>query len=109
MLRCTQEIDIAPIEESKAIRIAELLKVFGDPGRIQILSLLVDKEVCVSHIAEAIGKSVSAVSHQLSLLRSQNIVRYVRDGKNTYYTLDDKHVEDVLKSGIEHIEHLDHE
>ncbi len=108
MLRCTQDIDIKPIEEAKAIRIADLLKVFGDPGRVQILSLLVDKEVCVSHIAEALGKSVSAVSHQLSILRSQNIVRYVRDGKNTYYTLDDKHVEDVLNSSIEHIEHLDH-
>lgn len=109
MLRCTQDIDIKPIEEAKAIRIADLLKVFGDPGRVQILSLLVDKEVCVSHIAQALGKSVSAVSHQLSILRSHNIVRYVRDGKNTYYTLDDKHVEDVLKSGIEHIEHMDHE
>ena len=108
MLRCTHDIDIAPIEEAKAIRIAKLLKVFGDPGRIQILSVLVDKEVCVSHIAEAIGKSVSAVSHQLSILRSHSIVRYVRDGKNTYYTLDDKHVEDVLKSGIEHIDHIDH-
>lgn len=108
MLRCTQEIDIKPIEEAKAVRIAELLKVFADPGRIQILSVLVDKEVCVSHIADALGKSVSAVSHQLSILRSQNIVRYVRDGKNMFYTLDDKHVEDVLKSGIEHIEHSGH-
>ncbi|MBT3318288.1 MAG: winged helix-turn-helix transcriptional regulator [Clostridia bacterium] len=107
MLRCTQDIDIEPIEEAKAMRIADLLKVFGDPGRVQILSLLVDKEVCVSHIAGALGKSVSAVSHQLSILRSHNIVRFVRDGKNTYYTLDDKHVEDVLKSGIEHIDHID--
>ena len=105
MLRCTQEIDITPIKEDEAIRIAQLLKVFADPGRIQILSVLVDKEVCVSHIAQAIGKSVSAVSHQLSLMRSQRIVRYIKDGKNTYYTLDDKHVEDVLKSGIEHIKH----
>jgi DNA-binding transcriptional ArsR family regulator len=107
MQRCTHDIDIVPLEDAKATRIAELLKVFADPGRIQILSVLVDKEVCVSHIAQAIGKSVSAVSHQLSIMRSHNIVRYVRDGKNTYYTLDDKHVENVLKSGIEHIDHID--
>ncbi len=105
MHRCTEGVDIRPIEEEKAQRVAEFLHVFADPGRIQILSLLVDKEVCVSHIAQATGKSVSAVSHQLRVLRGQRIVRHVKDGKNTYYALDDDHVADVLRSGIDHIEH----
>ena len=105
MHRCTEGIDLKPIEENKAQRVADFLHVFADPGRIQILTLLVDKEVCVSHIAQAIGKSVSAVSHQLRVLRAQRIVRHVKDGKNTYYTLDDDHVAEVLLSGIDHVEH----
>ena len=105
MHRCTEGVDIKPIEEDKAHRVAEFLHVFADPGRIQILSLLVEREVCVSHIAQATGKSISAVSHQLRVLRSQRIVRHVKDGKNTYYTLDDDHVAEVLRSGIDHIEH----
>ena len=105
MQRCTNEIDIKPVEEDKAERVADFLSVFADPGRIQILSLLVDKEVCVSHIAKATQKSVSAVSHQLRILRAQRIVRYLKDGKNSYYTLDDEHVADILRSGIEHVEH----
>ena len=105
MKRCTQGIDIVPMELEKAMKIAELLKVFGDPGRIRILSLLAEQEVCVTHIAQALDMSVSAVSHQLSLMRRQKIVRYIKDGKNTYYTLDDGHVADVLMSGIEHTQH----
>lgn len=105
MQRCTQGIDIVPIEENKAVVLAEFLSVFADPGRIMILSTMLDKEVCVSHIAQAVGKSVSAVSHQLKIMRSQRLVRYVKDGKNTYYTLDDDHVADVLRSALDHIEH----
>ncbi len=105
MQRCNQNIDIHPIGKDKAARVAEFLHVFADPGRVQILSLLIDREVCVSHIAKATGKSVSAVSHQLRVLRAQHVVRHVKDGKNTYYALDDDHVADVLRSGIDHIEH----
>ena len=76
MQRCTQGIDIIPIEENKAVRLSEFLSVFADPGRVRILSILIDKEVCVSHIAEALGKSISAVSHQLKLMRSQRLVKY---------------------------------
>ena len=76
MQRCTQGIDIEPIEENKAEGLSEFLSVFADPGRIRILSVLVDKEVCVSHIAEAVGKSISAVSHQLRLMKDKRIVRF---------------------------------
>ena len=105
MQRCTHGIDIVPIEENKAVVLAEFLSVFADPCRIRILSALLDKEVCVSHIADAVGKSVSAVSHQLRVMRNQRLVKYVKDGKNTYYTLDDDHVADVLRSALDHIEH----
>lgn len=105
MQRFTQDMDISPIEEGTASELSEFLNVFADPGRIQILSVLIYGEVGVSHIAQAVGKSVSAVSHQLRLMRSQRLVRYVKEGKNTYYMLDDDHVADVLRSALEHIQH----
>ena len=105
MKRCTQDIELKPIDEDKALKLSDFLAVFADPGRIMILSVLLDKEVCVSHIALSVGKTISAVSHQLRLMRSQRIVRFIKDGKNTYYTLDDEHVAKVLRFGLEHIEH----
>ena len=105
MQRCTDNIEIEPMEETLSRRLAEYLKVFADADRIRILALLRDREVCVGHIAQALGKSISAVSHQLSLMRKQRLVRYVKDGKNTYYTLDDDHVSMLLDAAIVHIDH----
>jgi len=93
------------MEDGEARQLAEFLKVFGDPDRIRILALLKDREVCVGHIAEALGKTVSAVSHQLSIMRRQRLVRYVKDGKNIYYTLDDDHVVKLLDAATDHIRH----
>lgn len=105
MRRCSEEIELKPMQEQEAKRLAEYLKVFGDPDRIRILELLKDREVCVGHIAEALGKTVSAVSHQLSIMRRARLVRYVKDGKNIYYTLDDDHVVGLLEAAVEHIHH----
>jgi len=93
------------MDDGEARKLAEFLKVFGDPDRIRILALLKDREVCVGHIAEALGKTVSAVSHQLSIMRQQRLVRYVKDGKNIYYTLDDDHVLKLLDAAMDHIHH----
>lgn len=106
MQRCTQNIELVPMHQDQAKRMAEFLKVFGDADRIRILALLKDKEICVTHIAEALGKTVSAVSHQLGLMRHHRLVRYIRDGKNTYYTLDDDHVAQLITAAKEHIDHL---
>ncbi|MDD5017655.1 MAG: metalloregulator ArsR/SmtB family transcription factor [Eubacteriales bacterium] len=106
MQRCTQDIALEPIPEDEAKRLAEFLKVFADADRIRILALLKDKEVCVGHIADALGKSISAVSHQLGLMRARRLVRYVKDGKNTYYTLDDDHVSMLLDAAREHCRHV---
>ncbi len=105
MRRCTDEIELKPMHDQEAKRLAEYLKVFGDPDRIRILELLKDREVCVGHMAEALGKTVSAVSHQLSIMRRQRLVRYVKDGKNIFYTLDDDHVVGLLEAAMEHIRH----
>ena len=105
MQRCTQGIALNSMAQDEAMRLADFLKVFADADRIRILALLKDKEVCVSHIAQTLGKSISAVSHQLSAMRTQRLVRYIKDGKNTYYTLDDYHVSQLLDAAREHIAH----
>lgn len=105
MQRCIEGVDLSPMEQREAKRMAEFLKVFGDADRIRILALLKDREVCVGHIAKVLGKSISAVSHQLSIMRTQRLVRYVKDGKNTYYTLDDDHVLKLIEAAAEHCNH----
>ena len=106
MQRCSENIELKPMQDAQARLLAEYLKVFGDPDRIRILALLKDREVCVGHIAGTLGKTISAVSHQLGLMRRQRLVRYVKDGKNIYYTLDDDHVVKLLDAAMEHIHHI---
>ena len=83
--------------------IAELFKAFGDTTRVEILSLLLQQERCVGDIAEAVGLSQSAVSHQLRLLKQLHLVKYRRDGKNILYSLADGHVRTILEMGLEHV------
>lgn len=84
-------------------RIAELFKAFADPTRVQILSNLVGRELCVTDIAEAVELSQSAVSHQLRILKQMYLIKYRRDGKNVLYSLADDHVLTILQMGLEHV------
>lgn len=84
-------------------QIADLFKAFGDTTRVQILSLLVRQELCVNDIAEGIGLSQSAVSHQLRILKQMHLIKYRRDGKNLLYSLADDHVLTILQTGLEHV------
>lgn len=83
--------------------LAEVFKVFGDSTRIKILWTLFDKEICVFDIAEAVGMSQSAVSHQLRVLKQARLVKSRRDGKNTFYSLDDEHVKRIIEQVMIHI------
>lgn len=83
--------------------IAELFKAFGDPTRVEILSLLLQQERCVGDIAEAVGLSQSAVSHQLRILKQIHLIKFRRDGKNILYSLADAHVRTILEMGLEHV------
>lgn len=84
--------------------LADLFRVFGDSTRIKILYALHDSERCVQEIADTLGISQSAISHQLRILRDSKLVRFRRDGKTVYYALDDDHVRNLLNMGMEHIE-----
>ena len=83
--------------------IADLFKGFADPTRVHILSLLlVNPELCVTDIAEAVEISQSGVSHQLRILKQMHLIKFRRDGKNLWYSLADEHVRTILEMGLEH-------
>lgn len=84
-------------------QIAELFKAFGDPTRVHILSLLLQQELCVNDIAEAVAISQSAISHQLRILKQMHLIKFRREGKNILYSLADDHVRTILQMGLEHV------
>ncbi len=90
-------------QERKLCSLAEFFKMLGNPTRIHILLLLMEQDMCAGSLAKQPGMTQSAVSHQLSLLKSNKLVRRRRDGKMIFYTLFDDHVRLVMKKGIEHI------
>ena len=83
--------------------ISVFFKVFGDSTRIQILWALSKSEMCVCDIAALLGMTVSAISHQLRVLKSARLVRYRREGKTMFYALADDHVRTILGQGMDHI------
>lgn len=84
--------------------LAELFKVFGDSTRIRILYALFEAELCVCDIAQLLGLTQTAVSHQLRVLKNSKLVKFRRDGKTVFYSLADDHVRSILGQGMEHIE-----
>lgn len=83
--------------------LAEFFKVFGDTTRIRILCALLDQELCVGDIAEKLGLTQPACSHQLRVLKTNKLVRFRRDGKVVYYSLSDDHVRSIIETGMEHV------
>lgn len=90
--------------EAAVLLLAETFRTLGDPSRLRIVHALALQELCVCDIAAAVGMSQSAVSHSLRALRQLRLVRSRRDGKTTYYRLDDAHIGRLLADGFEHVE-----
>lgn len=86
-------------------RIAEMFKSLADPTRIRIIEALSIKELCVCDLANLLGMTQSAISHQLRLLRQNGILKYRKEGRTVYYSLDDHHVSDLLDSVSSHVTH----
>lgn len=84
--------------------LAELFKVFGDSTRIRLLYALFESELCVNDLAQLLNLTQSAVSHQLKLLKDAKLVKFRREGKIIFYSLDDDHVRTMLSMGMEHVE-----
>lgn len=101
-----EEVDmIRELDNDFVKDLAEFFKIFGDATRIRILRLLMDQEQNVGELADALDMTQSAVSHQLRVLRQNGLVRYRKEGKTVYYSLDDDHVQTVLEQGTTHIRH----
>ena len=94
---------VEEIDEEILYDLADLFKVFSDTTRIKILFALMDEDLCVADIAETIGASQSAVSHQLRILKQARLVKFQREGKNVIYALSDDHVHTMLDQGMTHI------
>ena len=92
------------LDEASTSALAETFKVLGDPTRVRILDALAQAELPVCDLAEVLGLTQSAVSHQLRLLRGLRLVRARRDGQHIYYTLDDQHIVKLFEQGLEHVQ-----
>jgi ArsR family transcriptional regulator len=86
--------------------LSETFKALGDPTRLRIMLALSREELCVCDLANLLGLTESAVSHQLRYMKALRLVRYRKEGKMAYYALDDEHMEDLIRIGVRHVSEL---
>lgn len=98
-----KEVNNKMPDENTLNKVADLFKVFGDFTRVRIIFALFKSEMCVCDLAFLLSMSSSAISHQLRVLKQAEIVRFRRDGKVVYYSLDDEHVYKIFEQGFEHV------
>lgn len=91
------------LNDSTVNDLADFFKMFGDPTRLRILHALSVAEMCVCDLCEYLGMNQPAVSHQLKILRHGRLIKHRREGRNVYYSLDDEHIEQIMKVGLEHL------
>ena len=104
----SHEDAVARVKEQMLIEeeysdLSEFFKIFGNPTRLKIISLLSVEDLCVCDISEALELNQTTVSNQLRILRANNIVKYQKEGKMARYSLTDSHIEMIYKVGLEHI------
>jgi DNA-binding transcriptional ArsR family regulator len=96
----------AALPDEAALELTETFRLLTDPGRLRLIAaLLAADELCVCDLAEITGLSQTACSHNLRLLRGQRLVRYRKQGRNVYYTLDDDHIRLLLDVALQHVTH----
>lgn len=99
------EVKKKMLPPDEVLRLAETFKVLGDRTRINILHALSFRELCVCDLSTVLNMSSSAVSHQLRILRNARLVKYRREGKMVYYSLDDEHINNLFDQGLQHVRH----
>ncbi len=97
------EIRPKMLSQEEYYELSNIFKMFSDPTRLKILSALFQRELCVCDLVSLLNMTQSAVSHQLSVLRHNRIIRYRRSGKNIYYALDDEHIQHIYNAGLAHL------
>ncbi|HBM81299.1 MAG: metalloregulator ArsR/SmtB family transcription factor [Clostridiales bacterium] len=86
--------------------LADLFKVFGDTTRVKMLWALDESEMCVCDLAALLNMTQSAISHQLRVLKQARLVKFRREGKVVFYSLDDEHIRQIFDQGLNHINEL---
>ena len=99
----TQPFD--ELNEQTSQQLADIFKILGDSTRIKLLALLTSKEMRVSDIADTLDMGQSAISHQLRVLRNARLVKFRKEGKEAWYSLDDDHVVKLMRQGLDHVSH----
>ena len=103
-MQASSALTVSSLADPAAVQaLADTFRILGDPTRVRIVDALSTGELCVCDIAEHVGMSESAVSHQLRLMRAQRIVRGRREGRCVYYTLDDQHILSLFQQGLRHV------
>lgn len=102
---CIENVKESMLSEETSLMLSSLFKVLGDHTRIKLMYALLKSELCVCDIAEVLGMSQSAISHQLRILKSAHLVKFRKEGKQVYYSLDDQHINQLFSAGLEHVEH----
>jgi len=93
------------LDPETAARMAALFKALSDPTRVRIIAALSEGERCVYDLAQILGMTHSAISHQLQTLRALRVVRYRKEGRHVFYALDDEHIRDLFQQSLEHARH----
>ncbi len=91
-------------DDTSICNMAEFFKVLNDPTRLKIINALMLSEMCVCDICAVLGMSQPAISHHLKVLRQSKLIEYRRDGKITYYSLDDEHIKPIFNQCLEHVD-----
>ena len=97
------EVEINKIPREEMLTLSEMFKLFSDETRLRIICSLLNTELCVCDLCELLNLNQSAVSHQLQLLRGSKLVKYRKEGKQVYYSLQDEHIEKIITMVLEHI------
>jgi DNA-binding transcriptional ArsR family regulator len=90
-------------DDRTLLTLSEVFKVLGDLTRLKICLALLRRELCVTDVAGLLGLTESAVSHQLRIMKAMRVVKYRKEGKMTYYMLDDDHIEELIRLSVRHV------
>lgn len=98
---------ITRLDNDVCSRAASIFRALGDPGRLKVLALLAQQEMCVTEISLALDEQMTTISQRLKLLKSERLVHSRRDGKHLFYKLTDSHVAHLLANALDHASETD--
>lgn len=103
------EVKSKELSRRQISNLSDMFKLFADDTRLRIICSILNRELCVCDLCEILNLNQSAVSHQLQLLRNANLVKYRREGKQIYYSLEDEHVEKIIQMAFIHLQEKEEE